>query len=299
MCWFPKQASPALRRPSIPSSSSATGSSSSGTFTTRPGSSSGTASGHPPISEPSSFHPPLWPLRLQPGVLSSGGSAMGGLSEISNTPEAHCGGRRSPRNPTKLRSYEAGSGDTAGLALGQKDYIVIIPNWKVFPMLLYSRFFALSSLAVLTACGGNAALQVVPEPTAIGVEAALVSVVRGLRMAESEARSLNPQQSLGLTPCTVNVVFNITAGGINKNELVLDANIKGGNAVIGGGAEVKNTNTNELSASRGNQISLLLTSPACIPKDTLGTTHPTQVELVNQQQRRIRVSHQTPLLVRP
>ena len=146
---------------------------------------------------------------------------------------------------------------------------------------------ALAALALLAGCG-NAAREVVPDPSAITVEAALTSVMRGLRLAEIEARSSPSDQALGLNPCTVNVVFNITAGGTRKNELVLDANIKGGNAIVSGTGEVKDTLTNESTASRGNQITVLLTSPACNPKDTLGTAHPDKIEISAAQAERVR-----------
>jgi hypothetical protein len=47
----------------------------------RPGSSSGTASGPPPPSEPSSFHPRPGPRRLQPGISkTAGGTGRGGTT---------------------------------------------------------------------------------------------------------------------------------------------------------------------------------------------------------------------------
>lgn len=150
----------------------------------------------------------------------------------------------------------------------------------------FSRVAGLMSLTALVGCG-NAPRDIVADPSSITVESALVSVIRGLRMAEAEAQN-GSKQSLGLNPCTVNVVFNITAGGTNKNELVLDANIKGGNAIIGGSGEVKDTLTNESTASRGNQISVLLTSTACLSKDTLAGTHPAEVGKVATEESAIR-----------
>lgn len=148
------------------------------------------------------------------------------------------------------------------------------------------RVGALLSLPTLVACG-NAARDVIPDPSSITVETALVSVVRGLRLAEAEAKN-GSDQALGLNPCTVSVVFNITAGGVNKNELVLDANIKGGNAIISGTGEIKDTLTNEMTANRGNQISVLLTSTACLSKDTLAGTHPADVGKVGTAEALIR-----------
>lgn len=129
---------------------------------------------------------------------------------------------------------------------------------------------------------------VVPDPSAIIMEAALTSVMRGLRLSEIEARSSPSNQALGLNPCTVTVVFNITAGGTNKNELVLDASIKGGSAIVGGAGEVRNTTTDEPTVLRGNQITVLLTSPACNPQDTLGTAHPDKIEILASQAQRVR-----------
>jgi len=155
-----------------------------------------------------------------------------------------------------------------------------------------TKMAALAALAILAGCS-NAAREVVPDPSTITVEAALTSVMRGLRLAEIEARSSSSGQALGLNPCTVDVVFNITAGGTHKNELVLDANIKGGNAIVSGTGEVKNTTTNESMTSRGNQITVVLTSPACNPKDTLGTVHPDKIAISAAQAESIRKGKDT------
>jgi len=135
---------------------------------------------------------------------------------------------------------------------------------------------------LLSACGPNAAQQVVPDPTAISVETAISSVIRGIRLGEQLAAS-SGDRPIGLNTCTVSVSFNVTAGGEHKNELVLDAAIKAGGDPISGSGEVKSTTSNSLTANRGNQISLLFTSPACNPEGTLGTAHPTQVGIMGQQ----------------
>ncbi len=115
----------------------------------------------------------------------------------------------------------------------------------------------------------------------------MLDVVQGLRAAEAEARRTG-DTALGLDNCTVTVAFNVTAGGTDRNQLVLDASIKPPARVVDAGLTAQATVENTLAASRGNVITVLLTSPACYPPDTLGTLRPSQVSTLAEQGKRVR-----------
>lgn len=157
------------------------------------------------------------------------------------------------------------------------------------------RVRGVAALGVVVVVGGctSAAKQVVPDPTNITIENAMLSVVRGLRLAEAASRNTGTQ-SLGLSPCTVEFGFDVTAGGRDRDSLVLDASIKGGNGVVSGGGEVKSESERTLDTNRGNHIKLLLTSASCIPANTLGATKPASVDSVSRQEQSIRVRRGTP-----
>ena len=127
------------------------------------------------------------------------------------------------------------------------------------------------SLVAVAGCTG-AADRVVPEPTDIRLEGAMESVVRAFRRAQEV--SAETGQPIGLYPCTVTVTFNITAGGTNRREIVLDANVTPPARIVQGALGLTATSEQTQTASRGNQIAILLTSAACNPPNTLGTLRP-------------------------
>ncbi|WP_244458729.1 hypothetical protein [Roseomonas fluvialis] len=130
------------------------------------------------------------------------------------------------------------------------------------------------SLAAMAGCTG-AADRVVPEPTDIRLEGAMVSVVRAFRAAQEVSAATG--QPIGLYPCTVTVTFNITAGGTDRREIVLDANVTPPARIVQGALGLTATTEQTQTASRGNQIAILLTSAACNPPETLGTLRPQNV----------------------
>lgn len=150
----------------------------------------------------------------------------------------------------------------------------------------HSATAAILMLSTLAACS-SAADKVVPDPTGITLEAGLVQVVRGLRAAEAESRRTG-QQSLGLDPCTVTVTFNVTADGKSRDQIVLDASVKPTIGPVAAGLGLQATSENTLTATRGNQISVLLTSAACNPANTLGTLHPGNLVTLAEQSAEIR-----------
>ena len=145
-------------------------------------------------------------------------------------------------------------------------------------------------LGFLAAC--SSAEKVVPDPTGITFEAAMMQVVTGLRAAEAEAKRTGTN-SLGLDNCTVTVTFNITAGGTDKRSVVLDASIRPPAQVIDAGASAKVSDESTLTAARGNQIAVLLTTAACNPAGTLGTVSPANVKSVADQGADIRGGRRT------
>lgn len=121
----------------------------------------------------------------------------------------------------------------------------------------------------------SASDRVVPDPTAITLDNAMVSVVSAFRRAQEASATTGPP--IGLYPCTVNVTFNITAGGTSRNEVVLDAQVTPPARIVQGALGLTATTEQTQTASRGNQIALLLTSAACNPPNTLGTLRPQTV----------------------
>ena len=127
---------------------------------------------------------------------------------------------------------------------------------------------------IATALAGctSAADRVVPTPTDVTLQGALVEVVQAFRAAQAESHGTGTP--IGLYPCSVTVTFNVTAGGSSGNQVVLDASVRPPARVVDGTFGLTATTEQTQTASRGNQIVVLLTSAACNPPNTLGTLRP-------------------------
>jgi len=112
---------------------------------------------------------------------------------------------------------------------------------------LSALMIALTSGAGL-ACASN---KIVPQPSSITFEAALLSVANGLRemkRAEGDTRT-------GLLAAEVEVTFNVTASGTDNGKLVVDVGAMPVEAVKGS-AEAGST----ITSARGNQIHIKFTN---------------------------------------
>jgi len=137
-----------------------------------------------------------------------------------------------------------------------------------------TRFAYIIMVPTLLGACTQAPQTVVPQPTSITLENAVVQVVEALNAGRAVAARY--PERIGLDPCTVQVVFDITASGTSDNKIVLDASIKPP-APAPVSAGVSATVSDVLVANRGNHVTLTLTSPACNPANTLGTLRPERV----------------------
>jgi hypothetical protein len=126
------------------------------------------------------------------------------------------------------------------------------------------RQVTLACLLALSAC------QVGPpklgcDENNITLKQAMVGVVDSLAAAQLEGRAKNVV--LGLNPCTVTVVFNIAATGVNHGEVGLSAGTPTTAPV-----SVSAQGAAESSVTRylGNTVTLVLASPECVKAGAAG-----------------------------
>jgi hypothetical protein len=111
-----------------------------------------------------------------------------------------------------------------------------------------TRVAALVALLSCTAlAAGCATRRVVPVPSDITLEEALVSVARGLAQMKAEAVDVKT----GLLPAEAEVVFNVTTSATDSRRLVLDLEPAAGTPVSG---DLRGEAGTQVAASRGNQI---------------------------------------------
>lgn len=125
--------------------------------------------------------------------------------------------------------------------------------------------------ALLAGCA-PATDRVVAQPTDINLADAMRDVVLAFREAQQVSQATGAP--IGIYPCTVTVTFNITAGTGSNRSIVLDAQVTPPVRVVQGSLGLRATSDEAQTASRGNQIVVLLTSAACNPPNTLGTLRP-------------------------
>jgi len=138
-----------------------------------------------------------------------------------------------------------------------------------------------AALAVIAAClGGCSAREIVPQPSSITLETALRETVAALHSIQSPPAYNGSSSAIGFNPCTMQVTFAITAGGVDNKSLVLNLAAPAGAPVIAG---LQGTVGTTETTSRGNTVVLLFTTPACNPTGTLGSARPDEVSLLQQQ----------------
>jgi hypothetical protein len=134
---------------------------------------------------------------------------------------------------------------------------------------------------VAAAClGGCSTTKIVDQPSQITLQQALQETVAALHSVQSPQAYNGSKEAIGFNPCTLQVTFSVTAGGTDNRSLVLNLAAPTGAAVAAG---VQGSIGSTETASRGNTVTLLFTTPACNPTGTLGTTRPDEVSLLQQQ----------------
>lgn len=135
---------------------------------------------------------------------------------------------------------------------------------------------------LLTGCGG-ASKAVVDNPSGLTLRAALVDTVTSIYDARRQSqvlRQANGGVPLGLNVCSAQAVFNVSASGTDTRSATGTLSTPENLYVS---ASVSGSSSSTSTASRGNQITVLFTSPACNPPDTLGTKSPDMVVLLERE----------------
>lgn len=159
------------------------------------------------------------------------------------------------------------------------------------------RINAAATLIVIAACSGcSGASPVVSQPSNITIQEALQQTVAALHSIQSPAAENGSGSAIGFNPCTMEVTFSITAGGTDNKSLVLNLGAPAGAPVSAG---LQGTIGSTATASRGNTVTLLFTTPACNPTSTLGTSRPDEVSLLQQQIGAARLNRYIPPLAGP
>lgn len=132
--------------------------------------------------------------------------------------------------------------------------------------------------AAVSACAPYGPADVA-QPSTISLKAALTGVVDALN--EARARSEASGVRIGLNPCTVTAVFNVAvkaaAGG------GVELGVTAGPPMIPAGVNLGGRVEQTVEGSRGNQVTVTLTSPACLPQGSLGATNPEKIVLAQEQ----------------
>ena len=113
--------------------------------------------------------------------------------------------------------------------------------------------------------------KIVPEPSAITLEAAMKSVGEGLKqmkLAEGDIKT-------GLLPSEVTVSFNVTASATDSTKLLISAStVPAPQLPVSGGVTADLSSA--ITANRGNTITIRFTNVLFAPKDQLLTTKSAQ-----------------------
>lgn len=144
---------------------------------------------------------------------------------------------------------------------------------------LFNGAAAAILLLGLPGCGATRA--VVNEPSQITLDRALKETVDALYAARAHADKIAADgPRIGLNACSVQAVFNITAGATANQGLVLNVGAPAGAPVVAG---VQGTVGQTETVGRGNTVTVLFTTPACNPTGTLGSAEPENVALLQRQ----------------
>lgn len=133
------------------------------------------------------------------------------------------------------------------------------------------------SLAVLTACGGGYTPADVANPDRITVKQAYDDAEDGI--ASFGAKLRQDGLFLGMIPCKITVSFNISAKGDKDNKATLSLDPSAFKIPIKGDGSTETSS----EGLRGNQITVEYDGIACLPKDSLGSTKPTNISGVARE----------------
>ncbi|MCX5893624.1 MAG: hypothetical protein NTW80_11760 [Deltaproteobacteria bacterium] len=114
------------------------------------------------------------------------------------------------------------------------------------------KFGIVVSLSVVL-FGCERSSEVVPQPSKVTLESALVSVEKGL----NEMVKAQEKVKFGLIPSEVTVTFNISASGEDSSKLYIEA---GSVTAVGGTAKAGTEMGSKLHNERGNQITIKFTN---------------------------------------
>jgi hypothetical protein len=119
----------------------------------------------------------------------------------------------------------------------------------------------------------------VADPPKITLTDALIDVIVSLQSAKATAQEYS--ERIGFNPCSATVVFNVAAKATTGNKFTLG--VTAGPPVIPVGVSAGAEASQGAEANRGNQVTVVLTSAACIPDKTLGATHPDKIKEAQDQ----------------
>lgn len=143
---------------------------------------------------------------------------------------------------------------------------------------------AVAATALVVSACTNAVQSVVNNPSEITLDRALKETITALQNARAHADTYrHPDGSrdpIGLNACSVQAVFNVTAGGADRQGLVLNVGAPAGAPVTVG---LQGSIEQSATATRGNVVTVLFTSPACNPPNTLGSGRPDQLVTLQRQ----------------
>lgn len=125
--------------------------------------------------------------------------------------------------------------------------------------------FAASVLTLALSACVQSPERIVPVPTDVNLENAIMQVRNGLVAAQNQSEK--DKKYSGFYPCSATIVFNITAKADKSNTLVMDASVALP-APISPKIGVSDSYVNTAEATRGNQITVNLVSSICLPSQS-------------------------------
>lgn len=189
------------------------------------------------------------------------------------------------------------------------------------PMEIQSMGAVVACIGLLSACT-NPAEQVVQHPSNVSLRTALITMVDALAAARAESQEIQergvlvpvvvhaptgavqqgnsivyesvPVGPIGINTCSVTATFNIAVSGSATTS-------EGGTVDILRPIDstLSISNSDASTASRGNQIAVTFTTPACNPAGALGTTAPWYVTLLQREIEAARTGGNDPINWQP
>lgn len=142
---------------------------------------------------------------------------------------------------------------------------------------------AIAACIVAAGCASSTPATVA-EPPKITLTDALTDVVAALNAARAKSETY-PEQ-IGLNPCSVTAVFDVAAKATDSGTYTLgvSAGPPGIPVSVNAGGEWSQA----AEGTRGNQVTVVLMNPSCLPGGSLGATKPDQIVQAQDQITRAR-----------